>query len=141
MSIASFSPNKGYASFSTLVYPTVTPTAIVVTSATTPVAVTAEQLLNGLLNVDCQDAGTITLPTAAALVAAINGVEASNAFQFTVRNTGDTELTVAAGTGGTITGTATIAAVNIKSFLVVFTATAAGSEAYTAYTLGAASAY
>lgn len=141
MSIATFSPNKGYAIFSTLVYPTVTPTAVTVTTATTPVAITAAQALSGLLNVDCDDAGTITLPAAAAIKTAINGCEVGASFQLVVRNVGDSTLTLAAGTGGTLTGTATIATANIKSLLIVFTATAEGDEAYTAYTLGAASAY
>jgi hypothetical protein len=138
MAFATFSPTKGYASFSTLVFPQVTPTAVTVTTATTPVAVTAAQVLNGFLIVDCQDTGTITLPTAAALKAAINGCQAYTAFKLEIRNSGDTTLTVAGGTGGTISGTATLATVTAKAFLVVFTATAEGSEAYTAYSLGAA---
>lgn len=136
MAFATFSPNKGYASFSTLVYPTVTPTAVVVTSGTTPVATTATQWLNGLLVVDCQDTGTITTPTAALLKAAIEGCEVYTAFRVEIRNAGDTVLTVAAGTGVTVSGTATIANGSTKGFLVVFTATAAGSEACTAYSLG-----
>lgn len=138
MALATFSPNKGYASFSTLVYPSVTASAMTVTTATTPVTATTTQVLNGLLIVDCQDAGTITLPTAAALKAAIAGCETGTSFKLEIRNSGDTTLTIAGGTGGTVSGTATIATTYCKAFLFVFTATAEGSEAYTAYSLGSA---
>lgn len=136
MALATFSPNKGYANFSTLVYPTVTPTSLTVTSSNTPLTATVTQILNGLVIVDCQDAGTLTLPTAALLKAAIAGAQAYNAFQVHIRNSGDSTLTIAAGTGGTISGTDTIATANAKTFLVVFTDTDAGEEAYTAYSLG-----
>ena len=72
---------------------------ITVTSGTTPVTLTAAQLLLGRLNVDCQDTGTITLPTATLLAAAIPGRVAGTAFDFTIWNGGDSTLTLALGSG------------------------------------------
>jgi hypothetical protein len=59
-------------------------------------------------------------------------------FVFTIRNTsaGAFTITVTAGTGGTVSGTATIAQNNTKSFLVVFTNVTPGTEAFTIYSLG-----
>lgn len=86
-------------------------TGIVITSGTTPVTMTVAQLLTGFLAVDCQDAGTLTLPTAALLNAAIPGVEVGNFFEVGVVNYGDTTLTIGLGTGVTKTTLAGVAAV------------------------------
>lgn len=64
---------------------------------------TAAEVLKGLLVVDCQDAQTWTLPTAALLNAAIPGVEVGNYVEFTVVNYGDTTCTIALGSGITQT--------------------------------------
>ena len=72
---------------------------ITVTSGTTPVTLTAAQVLKGFLPVDCQDTGTSTLPTATLLNAAIEGVEVGTSFAFTIWNGGDSTLTLAVGTG------------------------------------------
>ena len=71
MSITSVSPTTGYARFSTVVFPTIVPVTVTVTTGTTPVTMTVAQVLAGLLRVDTQDAGTLTTPTAAAIVSAI----------------------------------------------------------------------
>lgn len=101
---------------------------------------TTAQILGGLILRDPNGgARTDTLPTAALLLAAMPaGVLIDTSFRFTIRNTADAAetITVAAGTGGTLSGTATIAQNNSKEFLVVFTNVSAGSEAYTAYSLG-----
>lgn len=136
MSILSYTPNKQYPSFSSLVYPQVTVNTQVVTSGTTPVTVTAAQILGGMLIVDCQDTGTITLPTAALLVAGIDGISIGTSFIVNIRNAGDTVLTVSAGTGGTVSGTATISNGATKPFLFVFSGVLPGVEAFTAYSLG-----
>lgn len=86
-------------------------TGIIITTALTPVTLTSAQLLTGWLNVDCQDAGTLTLPTATLLNAAIPGVEVGTILDFTVINYGDTTLTIGLGTGVTKTTIATVAAV------------------------------
>ncbi len=75
------------------------------------ITATAAELLTGLVVIDCQDAQTYTLPTAALLNAAIPGLEVGNFFEFNIVNYGDTTLTVGLGTGVTKTTIATVAAV------------------------------
>lgn len=122
--------------FLSLVFPTFTAAAITVTTGTTPVALTAEQVLGGFLIVDCQDAGTITMPTAASIAALIPSLQVGTAFEFIVRNTGDTTLTLAGGTGGTVSGTATMATATSKRWLAICTAIGT-SPTFTYYSLGA----
>ncbi len=100
---------------------------------------TAAQLLGGFILRDPNGAGRSDVtPTAALLVAAIPGCAVGQSFTFTIINTADAAetITVTAGSGGTVTGTATIAQSNNKSFLVVITNVTASSEAYVAYSLG-----
>lgn len=100
---------------------------------------TAAQLLGGIVLRDPNgDNRSDVLPTAALLVAAIAGCVVGTAFEFTIRNTADAAetITVAAGSGGTVSGTATIAQNNSKRFLIVISNVTASSEAYTAYSLG-----
>jgi hypothetical protein len=133
---ASLSPARTMPHFSTLVYPFLTVTTDATASALT---LTAAQILGGLILRDPNGAGrTDTLPTAALLVAAIPGCQVGSSFQFDIRNTADAAetITIAAGSGGTVSGTATIAQNNTKRFLVRITAIAAGSETYTIYSIG-----
>ena len=51
-----------------------TPATITVTSGTTPVTMTTAQLMKRLIPVDCQDTGTLTLPTAALIGASYEGI-------------------------------------------------------------------
>lgn len=100
---------------------------------------TAAQLLGGIILRDpAGDNRSDVLPTAALLVAAIAGCVVGTALEFTIRNTADAAetITVTAGSGGTVSGTATIAQDNSKRFLVVITNVGSGTEAYTAYSLG-----
>ena len=60
---------------------------------------TAAELLIGFIPVNCTDASTSTLPTAALLNAAIPGVAVGNWFKFTCVNYGDSTLTWVMGTG------------------------------------------
>lgn len=138
MSITNYTPNQGYARVSTLNYPTVTATAIDMANAAR--TITVAELLTGLLRIDPNGNVTATFPTAALLVAGINGVEPQCSFRVEVINTanGAETLTLAAGTGGTLVGTATIAQNNNKPFLFVITNTTSGSEAYYVYSLGTA---
>lgn len=100
---------------------------------------TVTHLLGGLLLRDPNGgARADTLPTAADLVAAIPGAVVGTAFEWTLRNTADQNetITVGAGSGGTVSGTATVAQNNTKRFLFVLTNVTAAAEAYTAYSLG-----
>lgn len=118
------------------VLPLVTPTTDTTAGAVT---LTAAQLLGGLILRDPNGAGrSDVFPTAALLVAAIPGATIGTSFNVTIRNTADAAetITMTAGTGCTISGTATIAQNNSKTFLIRLTGVTAGSEAYTAYSLG-----
>jgi hypothetical protein len=122
--------------FSGAAMPTTHPATLTTAGALT---YTPGQVLGGIVLRDPNGAArTDTLPTAALLVAAIPGVMIGSSFRFWVRNDADAAetITIAAGTGGTISGTATIAQSNSKEFLIRITGTAPGSEAYTAYSLG-----
>ena len=99
---------------------------------------TAAQLLGGLILRDPNGSGrTDTLPTATLLNEYLGRPKAGTAFRFTIRNTADAAetITIQAGTGGTTSGTMTIAQNNTKRFIVVMTNTT-NSPAYTVYSEG-----
>lgn len=108
----------------------------------TAVTLTPAQVLGGLILQDpAGGAVTTTLPTAELLLAEVlnnESVKAGTSVEFTIRNTADAAeaITVAAGTGGSTSGTMTIAQNNTKRFVLVFTNTTSGSAAYTVYSLG-----
>lgn len=144
--LTSFGPTPGYARFGTIVFPTMTATPQIVTTGTTPVQLTTAQMFQGILPVDCQDAGSITTPTAAQIVAAINGCMVGTAFDLDVVNYGDTTLTLALGTGVTKTTIATVAAVLTmatlvsKRFRFICTNVTPGSEAVVVWAFGSTAA-
>jgi hypothetical protein len=114
-------------------------------SAITAAAVLAGIYLRSGMTAGRQD----TLPSAAALVAAINGAQPgqcvnNTAIYLTVINQNGSAqtLTLAAGAGGTLNavGTWTVPQNNAKAVLLVITNAVSGTEAYTVYSLGAASA-
>lgn len=138
MALNSYTPNRQYPAFSTLVYPTVT-----VTSYADTATVTAAELLGGLLIDTKNGAVTLTLPTAALLNAAIPGPAVGTSFDFAVRNTGNNTTTVAVGTGGTSASgnTLTVATVSTRLFKLLVTGVASdtvpgSSDSYTLYSLG-----
>jgi hypothetical protein len=119
-----------------LVFPLIVPATIATAAAVT---YTAAQVLGGLILRDPGGAArSDVLPTASDLCDQIQGAMVGTSFVFTIRNTsaGAFTITVTAGTGGTVSGTATIAQNNTKSFLVVFTNVTPGTEAFTIYSLG-----
>jgi len=147
MAITNTTVSQTYPRFQSLVYPTVTPHAKTLTTAGGAQTLTAAELLGGLLLINCDDAQTLNLPSAADLNAAIPGVAEGTAFEFSVINHGDATLTIAAGTGGTaFPGTVlTIAANASKRFLVRVTGVASqtvegSSDSYTLYGFGSVSA-
>ena len=98
---------------------------------------TTAQILGGLILRDPAGAGrTDTTPTAAELYAALGSPKnpENMAIEFTIRNDADAAetITLAGGTGVTISGTATIAQNNSKTFLAVFT----DASTVTVYSLG-----
>jgi hypothetical protein len=111
-------PERASPLLSGVILPKKTATQQVVTTGTTPITGTVAQFLQGILPVDCQDAGTITTPTAALLNAGIPGVAVGTSFDLDVINYGDTTLTIGLGTGVTKTTIATVAAVMTLATLV-----------------------
>jgi len=101
---------------------------------------TTDETLSGLILRDTNGASrTDVLPTAVSLVAAVQGAMVNHAFELEIRNNADASaevLTIAAGTGGTTSGTMTVADGATKRFAIVFTNVTLGSEAYTVYSLG-----
>jgi ABC-type Na+ transport system ATPase subunit NatA len=136
MSIPSFTPNVGDARSSTLKFFTTTPATDATAAAVT---FTPAQVLGGLILRDPNGAGRADLlPTAATLLAAIEGPMVGLSFEFVIRNTADAAetITVTTNTGLTLSGTMTIAQNNSKRFLARITAVGAGLEAVTVYSLG-----
>jgi uncharacterized protein (DUF111 family) len=137
MPIPSFSPTANYARVSTLNYPTVTPTVNAVAAAVT---YTTAEILSGLLLRDAlSSARADLLPTAAAIVAAINGCQVGTSFRTWIRNTGAGagSITLTTNTGLTLSGTVAIVFQQQKELMFVVTNVTPGSEAVTVYSLGA----
>jgi hypothetical protein len=128
-------PARGMPHFSSLVFPKIVPTPLVLSTAGGVRVLTPAELLGGLLLVDCQDAQTLTLPTAALLSAAIPGVAVGTSFDVNVVNYGDSLLTVGLGVGITkpaIAGVSpllTIATLSSKQLKLVCLAVAQGTTA------------
>jgi hypothetical protein len=118
--------------FGTTFAPTTLSTAGVVTY-------TAAQLIGGLILRDPNgSARSDVSPTAAAIVQAMPGAAIGQSFQFDLVNTADASetITLTAGTGVTVSGTATIAQNNGKRWIVYLTNITSGSEAVTIRSLG-----
>jgi len=136
MALTSYTPTRGYATFESQVYPKITVTTLSTAAALT---YTAAQLLGGMILRNPNGAArSDVFPTAASIVAAIMGCDVASAFEFDLRNTAAAAetITMTAGTGITISGTATVAQLNTKRFRAVVTNRTAGSEAVTIYSLG-----
>lgn len=108
------------------------PMILPLTLTTTPATLTSPQLLQGFI-IYSGATGTITLPTASDLANNIQGVMVGTSFEVLFRNTGAGTLTLAVGTGGTMNGTATVATVNSRYYMINFTTVTIGQEAYTVY--------
>lgn len=118
------------------VVPTVTPVSIATAGAVT---YTTDQILGGLISRDTNGAArTDTLPTAQALVQAMQGAQVGHSFEFAIKNIAGAAntLTVAAGAGGSTSGTMTVAQSNVRWFMLVLTNVGINTEAYTLYSLG-----
>lgn len=89
------------------------------------VTITVAQFINGIYRRDPNGAGrSDTTPTAAAIAAVISDLRVGDGFTFFVRNDADANetITLLAGTGITIVGTATILQNKSEEFKVVCTA-------------------
>lgn len=137
MAIPSFSPSTNYPRLSTLVYETRKPAVNAVNAAVT---YSTDEILSGLLLRDAlSTARADILPTAAQIVAAINGCQQYTSFRTWIRNTGAGagSITLTTNTGLTLSGTMAIVFQQQKELLFVVTDVRPGLEAVTVYSLGA----
>lgn len=136
MPITNFGPTSQFAKLSTLVYENRT----IVTDATAAaVTITPAQLLAGVINRDALSSARADLfPTAAAIVAAINGCQVGTSFRTLIRNTGAGagSITHTTNTGLTLVGTVVIVFQQQKEYLFICTNVTPGSEAVTVISLG-----
>lgn len=146
---ASFSPTRTYPVLGTVLFSQIEPTSYTLTTAGGVQTATAAATLSGLWLVDCQDAQSITTPTAALLVAAIPGISVGTSFYLDVINYGDTTLTIVVGTGvtkttiATVSSVLTVATLTAKRFLFNCTGVlkqGSSADAFVIYTVGASSA-
>lgn len=103
------------------------------TIATTPITLTAAELINGCIDVTVANSTTaLTMPTAAQVVAAIPGCQVGSTFELTLMNLGSGTLTWTLGTGitGKTTNDVTTVATNKgESYRFVVTNATVGTEA------------
>jgi hypothetical protein len=138
----SLTPARGLPFFSSLVFPKITPTTKVLSTAGGVVTLTPAELLGGLIAVDCQDAQTLVLPSAALLNAAIPGVAVGTSFDVNIVNYGDSLLTIGLGAGitkptlGGVSAVLTIATLTSKQLKLICTAVGSGTEAWVVYAFG-----
>jgi hypothetical protein len=137
-----FSPLQGEPRSGLVPIPLRTPTYATLTTGGGVRTATAAEVLGGLFVINCDDAQTLTLPTAALLNRAIPAVCAGASFEFDVINTGDSVLTVAVGTGGTLAvgsnsknTVATLVALVSKRFIVYVTGVVQNGDAADGYIL------
>lgn len=149
--VVSFTPQKDYLAFSGIINQYYNPTTYTGTSNT----LVPTDVLGGLLILTNGSAITATLPAASVMNPQIEGAQgalpgvtppttgAGSAVLFYVKAGGAGAVTVSAGTGGTLVGSGAITAGNVKTFLLIVTATVTGANAtptYTVYSLGQSAA-
>jgi hypothetical protein len=124
--------------FQSVLMPLILPVSI---STAGNVTLTPTQVLSGWIIRDGNGgARTDTLPSAAAMVEAVQGAMVGTSWEIEIRNSTATAvaITLAAGTGGTISGTNNVSQNNTRTYLFSFTNVTAGQEAYTLYSRGMA---
>lgn len=107
------------------------------------VTLTGAQVRSGIITRDCNGgARSDNTPTAALIVAAVAGAAVGQTFDLIIHNisAAANTLTLVAGTGVTIKGTATIAQSNVRCFQVRLDNVTAGAEAVTFWNLGSSAA-
>ena len=115
------------------------PGQITLAAPTATATLTAAQSYNSIVRGVPTAAATYTTATAAAVVAAIGGDCAiGTSFRVVVINAsaGANTITVAGGSGVTVTGVATVVQNASKEFIGYVAAVESGSEAITLYSLG-----
>lgn len=117
--------------FGSVVMPLILPVTLTAAATLTP-----QQLLSGFIIYNAAGAANLTLPSAAALVDAIQGAMVGTSFEVEVRSAGAGAATIVAGAGGTLSGAGAVATLNSKTILVNLTNVTLGQEAYTVYAKG-----
>jgi hypothetical protein len=134
-----FSPLTGEPRMGMIPVPTRIATAMTLTTGGGVRTLTAAEVLGGVLIVNCDDAQTANLPTGTLLNAALPGCSVGASFELDVVNVGDTTLTIAVGTGGTLvqgnskSTVATIVAQASKRFVIIVTGVTQNGDASDAY--------
>jgi hypothetical protein len=124
-----------YARVGTLNYPTITITPEAAAGNTT---YSVAEILSGLINRDALSAAKAdTLPTAAQIIAGINGCQVGTSFRTILRNTGAGagSITVTTNTGITLVGTMVVPFQSLQELLFVVTNVTPGAEAVSVYSL------
>lgn len=108
-------------------------TAVQTGSTVTSYTVTTSDVLGGIIN-HSAGASTLTLPTAALLVAAIPRCKVGTTCPLLVCNTGGGTVTMAAGSGGSAVGTPLTLATTVHGlYHIRITGITSGAEAYVFY--------
>jgi hypothetical protein len=136
-----FSPLLGEPRMGLVPIPTKTATADTLTTSGGVRTATAAECLGGLFILNVDDAQTMTLPTATLLNAAIPACHAGASFDIDIINIGDSTLTVAVGTGGTLvvgnskSTVATLVTAASKRFTILVTGVTQDGDASDSYTV------
>lgn len=106
-------------------------------TVSTAATLTPAQVLAGFLNSAPGGAITLTLPSAALLVAAMAGAKVGDAVDLSIENTsgGANAIALAAGSGGTLRGGTSVAQSKSALIRIVLTNVTAAAEAYTAHSI------
>lgn len=146
MAILNFGPTSAFPKFSGVVIPSMAQYTQVLTTGGGAITMTAAQVLAGLVRASTTNAQTLNTPTAAAIVAAINGCQVGNSFDLDIINYGASTLTVGLGVGVTTPTVAAVACVLTlatlvsKRFKFIVTNVTPGSEAVEVYAFGSIAA-
>jgi hypothetical protein len=135
MPITAFSPSVNFARVGTLNYPTITITPEGAAGNTT---YSVAEVLSGLVNRDALSAAkSDTLPTAAAIIAGINGCQVGTSFRTILRNTSAAagSVTLITNTGLTLIGTMVVPFQSLQELLFVVTSVTPGAEAISVISL------
>jgi hypothetical protein len=105
--------------------------APVVLPAAANTVATVAQVVNGTFdNTQATANNTLTLPPAAALTVGLSGALVGTSFTFHVVGDSSSTLTVAPGTGGTLTGSGSVGANVSAKFRVRLTNVSSGTQTY-----------
>jgi hypothetical protein len=144
-----FSPLMGNPRIGLISMPQKTPLAVTLTTGGGARTLTAAEVLGGLLVINCDDAQTATLPTALLLNAALPAASIGLSIDLDLINVGDTTVTVAVGTGGTLvvgnskSTVATVVALAAKRFTIRVTGVLKNgdsADSYVVYGFGSTAA-